>query len=99
MLLAGSIAATALPLTASASINATVTVYDGGIEKPVYYFNLQNHESISPYLNSNNLWGVYYSYNYYDSGCTPPEKNTPPEQKRFPETTWWVNLMGLPIPT
>lgn len=77
MLLAGSIAVTALPLTASASIsNPNVSVCDGDRDnsRQVSYSELQKDEWVSPYLTSNNLWGVYYSYSYYDSGFTPAKE-------------------------
>lgn len=75
MLLAGSIAASAVPLTASARItNATVNVYDGDNKKQVNYLSLQDDDLVSHYLTPDNLWGVYYSYNYIDSGCTPPKE-------------------------
>lgn len=77
MLLAGSIAATALPLTASATISDNyVDVCEANRynSKQVPYFELQKDESVSPYLNENNLWGVYYSYSYYDTGYTPAKE-------------------------
>ena len=77
MLLAGSIAATALPLTASATISDNyVDVCEANRynSKQVPYLELQKNESVSPYLNENNLWGVYYSYSYYDTGYTPAKE-------------------------
>lgn len=68
MLLAGSIATTALPLTASAGIIGDITVYNGDTSKELNYANFQSDTLVSGNLNSNSLWGVYYSYNSYDSG-------------------------------
>ena len=68
MVLAGSIAATALPLTASAGIIGDITVYNGDTSKELNYADFQSDTLVSGNLNSNSLWGVYYSYNSYDSG-------------------------------
>lgn len=68
MLLAGSIAATALPLTASATIVGYITVYNGGTSKELDYADFQSDTLVSGNLNSNSLWSVYYSYTSYSSG-------------------------------
>ena len=73
MVLAGSMAASALPLTASATISdnyVDVCEVNRYNSTQVPYYELQKNESVSPYLNENNLWGVYYRYSYYDTGYT-----------------------------
>ena len=68
MLLAGSIAATALPLTASAGIIGDITVYNGDTSKELNYANFHSDTLVSGNLNSNSLWGVYYNYSHHNSG-------------------------------
>ena len=68
MLLAGSIAAMALPLTASAGIIGDITVYNGDTSKELNYANLYSDTLVSGNLNSNSLWGVYYNYSHHNSG-------------------------------
>ncbi|MGN0686683.1 MAG: fibronectin type III domain-containing protein, partial [Oscillospiraceae bacterium] len=71
MVLAGSIAATALPLTASAAINGYIAIREGGEQDPNgitqdgITFGTLNSD-YSDCLNASNLWGVY---RWPDIGC------------------------------
>ena len=66
MLLAGSIAATALPLTASATISGNIGIVGGGTVNPndiictsgVYSFGGFSYDAISGDLGSNYLWAI-----------------------------------------
>ncbi len=66
MVLAGSIATTAIPLSASATISGDIDVVDGGTVKPNditctsgdYSFGEPSHSVISGDLGSNNLWAI-----------------------------------------
>lgn len=65
MVLAGSIALTALPLTASAAINGNIKIMEGGVQDPdgITQDGI-NGTLVSDYsdcLNASHLWGVYYS--------------------------------------
>ena len=71
MVLTGSIAATALPLTASAEINGKIAIREGGEQDPdgitqdgITFGTLDS--TYSDCLNSNNLWGVC---RWPDTGC------------------------------
>ena len=76
MLLAGSIAATALPLTASATISGEIDVVDGGTVYPnditctsgVYSFEGSSYDAISGDLGSNYLWAIYAEKGGTESG-------------------------------
>ncbi len=63
MVLAGSIAATALPLSASATIIGDINVCDSDGNNPasVPYSDIATNEATSSYLNSNNLWAILYT--------------------------------------
>ena len=63
MVLAGSIAATALPLSASATIIGDINVCDsnGNDTGSVPYSDISTNEATSSYLNSNNLWAILYT--------------------------------------
>lgn len=76
MLLAGSIATTALPLTASATISGVIDVVDGGTVYPNhitctsggYSFEGSSYDAISGDLGPNYLWAIYADKGGTESG-------------------------------
>lgn len=78
MVLAGSIATTALPLSASATISENISVVGGGTVNPsditltdgVYGFAQpsDSYDAVSGYLNANNLWAIYGDVDGTESG-------------------------------
>lgn len=78
MVLAGSIATTTLPLSASATIDGNISVVGGGTVNPsditptdgVYGFAQpsSSYDAVSGYLNANNLWAIYGDVDGTESG-------------------------------